>query len=297
MPRWLKATVYLLLVLTFIHEYLKPTILEGQLWIEDATGHRHPGKNYIIESGRTQFLTNANGKWVLQSTRRIPGTIVATVTDPQDTWIGQVDLMLPIPIYSSAVEQSYSITYKEGGLNGGQLIASNDWNLNLVSSAYADDDLAPKPVAPALRKDLVISIRDLDVKESGDHNDPVGNVYTQVYLNGKRIRTPKLPQKDFPNSYLSLQDNSKNAFDSLLFAIPTPTQSAAQRLEIRLYESDFFGHDDLIGVFKADVKPEDVGKTILMKSGKLARNWPDNASMAVDVGSVERPVVQAARRR
>jgi hypothetical protein len=291
MPPWLRATVYLLLVLTFIHNYLKPTTLEGQLWVETPQGLRKPAQNYVIQSPHSQFVTNSNGMWVLQTSRKVPGTITVIVSDPLGEWLGQAELMLPAPIYSSVVEKSYLLTLnREKKL----VVASNNVDFSLVSSAYADPQ-QPEPQAPrpVPNRHLVIGIKRLDLRESGDHDDNVGKVYAKVYLNGQQIRTPKLPQKEIPSTHLSLHDNSKNIFDSLLFTIPYPGGSATQNLEIKLYESDFWGQDDLIGIFKTTVGAAEVGKTLALTSGKLVRNWPNNSSVVLHVEP--EPSWQAAR--
>jgi hypothetical protein len=283
MPEWVRVVVYLLLVLTLINTTLVPITLEGQLLIEDVQGVRHRGKDYAIQTGSYQFWTNASGMWMLQTRRRLPGSIKASVFRGDEN-LGEVDLPLPLPIYSAIVDQPLVIVYSERARAVRRIAAVQ---LDLVATAEADpQQVTPAPPTPP-GDHLQLGIRTFTVKDNGSQS--VGKIYLKVYVNGRLIETPRLPQKKFPNTYLAIQDHTTNSFDDLFFTLP-PLRGRPSQVRIDVYEDDsgpgifsFFGTDERIGSFTFKVVADDTGKERWLTSAPVETGGPGNSSLLIAI--------------
>lgn len=288
MPGWVRVTVYLLLVLTLVHTVLEPTTLEGQLLIKTPEGKTVRGKDYAIQSGQFQFWTNASGMWMLQTRRRLPGSIKAFLIDPEENQIGEVTLPMPLPIYSAVAGDSLVLVYDQ---RKGTVERMAALQLDFVATAEADQQVTAEPVREG-RDRLRLGIRQLVVKDNGSQS--MGKIYAKVWLDGRLLDTPKLPQKRFPNTYLAIQDNSTSTFDNLFFSIP-PLGNRPSEVRIDLFEDDsgpgifaFFGTDERIGSFTFRVGPDDLGKERWLTSGPVEAGGPGNSSLLISVDDASR---------
>jgi len=101
MPPWIRVVVYLIIVLVFVHNILKPTVLQGVLWIPNQKGENVGGENYKLMHGSSAFRVNADGRWVLTAGTKIPGDICVMVVDEKNMHVGDLDLSLPLAVLSA----------------------------------------------------------------------------------------------------------------------------------------------------------------------------------------------------
>lgn len=281
MPKWVRVIVYLLIVLAFIHNYLKPAVLQGQLWITNQSGANEAGEEYEIRHGTSAFRVNSDGRWALTTARKLPGTINVTIVDAKNRCIGDVGLSMPLPVWSAIIPKQYSITYEGKGAFSVKETARI--GSGILAVAYA------QPEVPALGPNLVterwyVKINSLNVKESGDSKGHTGELYFKVSLNGKKLEQTGLPNKRYSNTHLLIDDNTTTVFKNLGFFLPESVQNAPElELQIKIYDHDLFGGDDKVGDFKVILNSNtEFGEPNTYITKKLNRNWPDNSSITIE---------------
>ncbi len=100
LPPWARVFVYILIVLAFVHNYLKPTVLQGQLWVTNEAGANNPGEDYELRHGISAFRVNSDGRWALTTQRKLPGSVMVTIVDPKRRHVGDAKLTMPVPVWS-----------------------------------------------------------------------------------------------------------------------------------------------------------------------------------------------------
>ncbi len=281
MPLWVRVFVYLLLVLAFIHNYLKPSVLQGQLWITNQSGINEPGEEYEVRHGISAFRVNSDGRWALTTERKLPGTITVTIVDPKTRHIGDVALSLPLPVLSEIKPQQYSIS---GNVQEGFFVKETARiGTGISAVTYAQTQL-PARASNLVKQRSFVKINSIQVKESGDSSGRSGEQYFTVCLNGKKLEQTGLPEKNYPNTHLLIDDNTTTAFRNLGFFLPESVQNAPEsELLIKIYDYDRFGKDDKIGEFKVILNSNtEFGKPKTYHTEKLKRHWRDNSSITIE---------------
>ncbi|MDY6986916.1 MAG: C2 domain-containing protein [Thermodesulfobacteriota bacterium] len=281
LPAPIRTFVYVLIAVAFIHNYLAPTIMEGQLWIRDEGGENKPGENYELRHGGSAFDVNCEGRWVLTSKHKLPGKSTVAVVNPEGCLEGYVTLPILVPIYSAMYPQQYSITRKAHGdftLKLAEGIQTGTFNVAFAASGDADrGESGP-----------YVKIKKLQLKEAGDSKDRSGELYFKVEINGKDLEDTGLPEKKYRNKHLLLSDDTTTIFENLGFHLPRPmsdTPESEQVIEIRIYDYDYFGSDDKVGHFRIMLDAITTGGPRTYMTEELKeRRWPhDNSSIEVEV--------------
>jgi len=285
MPGPIRWFVYLLFVLLFIHNYLKPTPFGGQMWIKQKDGTQRAASDYIIRHGDNVFAVNSHGRWVLFSDRKMPGYITPVITDHLGKWVGEVKLSVPIPIYSAIIPPDSSIIYNE---SDGTIKVSK---AELSGIVFCVKAYAQPPPPPPIKK-LYIKIKQLTLKESGDSRSEGGQLYFKIFVDGREIKQPGIPDRNYPSTYLLINDNTTTKFRDLIFEVPDMKPNFSSfKLTIQIFDRDYRflfwrSKDDMVGSFEIELTQNNVGKEVSIKTGELPRFRGENSSIVIELATI-----------
>lgn len=281
LPPWARAFVYILIVLAFIHNYLKPTVLQGQLWVTNKAGVNNPGKDYELRHGISAFRVNSDGRWSLTTQRKLPGSVMVTIVHPKGTHIGDAKLTMPVPVWSGFRPKQYSITRNVQGQFS--VTETTSIETQISNTAYAQSQSPSRDPNLSMEK-WYVKINELQIKESGDSRGHTGELYFKIYLNGQELEQTGLPQKHYSNTHLLINDNTTTTFKNLGFFLPMSVPNATEStLLIRIYDYDLIGEDDKVAHFKIIFNSNTKLATLqTYKTEKLKRNWLDNSSIVIE---------------
>ncbi len=281
LPPWARVVVYILIVLAFVHNYLKPTVLQGQLWIIDKMGDNNPGVDYELRHGISAFRVNTDGRWTLTTQRKLPGSIVITIVDSKNRHQADVELGMPVPVWSGFFPKQYSIT---GNLQGTfKVTETASIRKQLIHTAYAQSQ-SPTGDTNHGREVLYVKINKLRIKEIGDSRGSTGELYFRVFLNNDELKNTGLPAKGYPNTHLLINNNTTTNLKNLGFFLPiSDLRESKYTLIVKLYDYDLFGSDEKVGEFRAILNSNtklDTPHTY--KTEKLKKPWPDNSEIEME---------------
>lgn len=296
LPSWARVTVYFLVLFAFLHNYLKPTTLEGTVWLErDNGGSREtlPAEGYVIQSGHYSFKANASGFWILRTGRKLPGTLKAELLSPLGQRLDEVALPMPIPLVSYLFETPCNVFYNTDKRTLTVTAGFPRLDLDFSRTAYAQT--SPRPAASPRPGDFRLRIDELWIREAGDSHDESGRIYFRVRIDDAEATVSTLPQEQFPNTHLVVRDNSRIYPHDLTLSVPRPSEGARRKVEILIYEKDrswlfFRGKDDLVATFELSIDESSLGKTLELESGPVERAWIDNSSLKITIDAEERAV-------
>jgi hypothetical protein len=254
------------------------------MWVKQKDGIQKPANGYNIMYGDNSFAVNSQGSWVLCSSRKIPGYITPTITNPLGAKLGEVKLSVPIPICSAILPRYSSIVYNES--DGTIVVSKTPWSeIVFCTKAFA------QPPPPPINK-FYIRIKQLTVRESGDSRSEGGQLYFKIFVDGKEISPPRIPNKKYPNTYLLINDNTTTKFEDLIFEAPgIKPNFSSFKLTIQIFDRDYRflfwrSKDDMVGSFEKELTGNDVGKEVSIKTGKLLRPWEENSSIVIELATI-----------
>lgn len=274
MPQYVRVFVYIVIVLAFIHNYIKPTVLEGMIWIENESGSEVAGKDFKVSHGSSAFKVNCDGRWALTTVRKLPGSITLTVQDKDGCRLDDVKLRMPLPVLSAFRPTQYVITRHQSGEFSVRETAGI--SIPIFRSAFAQ----PVPSSGKTgKKDerWYVKISKIKIKESGDSREKSAELYFEVLLDGVRLNDTGLPGKEIYNTHLLISDGSTTEFGRLGFFLPKGfTINGKSELRIKIFDYDLFSKDDRIGDFKIEIDSKTIPNVPLtFESERITgRNWP-----------------------
>jgi len=265
MPSWVRVLVYLLVVLTYVHNAVQDAPLVGQLWIRQVDGSEIQGTNYTVQTPTpTQFRTNAEGRWMLPTPKRLPfGSVQAELVSGEGRLLGRGSFCLPIPILGPLLGgQQYRMTFNpttrqlevDPTLACATLGSRAEASERAVSASNASESVS-------------IDIKQITLRDTGHRTSPA-EIYFRTYLNGNELKPFGLPARERKNSWLLLLDNRPAAPNGLQVTIPG---SGQLRLELwdrdRSFKSNFRDQDDRLATFELALRQGERGTRVLKDGG------------------------------
>jgi hypothetical protein len=249
MPAPVRVLVYLLVVFVYLYNTLHEPTLVGQLWVRTPQGKSAEAANYRIQTSYpSDFVTNAEGRWALPASTRLPfGSVrVELVDNEKKELLADAMLCRPIPVLGPLLngEQKYRLTYDPmaGTLKVGttSTCASLEF-LSLAVWASSGQQQIKNP--------RYVTVKEMRLMGTG-HRDTPAEIYFRVFVNDHETMPLGFPARALKNSWLLVRDDDPVILRNLTFTV-----ERGSRIRLEVWDRDtsivssFKNQDDQLASF------------------------------------------------
>lgn len=194
--------ILLILVIYFLHGFVGPTYIRGQIWTVDATGERAVAPGWRVEFDNQDTTSNENGYWTLPvRLGGIPGELRVNLSSGLGNYVGTLNVVGPWPIWSAVRPMDYTIY------------------VHLTRPAGSRIEVASLPTLaiPELAPTVSAHVPD-------DQGQAAGQFTSQSYIYGCQISIDAVKVNSFPGflrasgrAYFVLYQDDRRVDDDILY--------------------------------------------------------------------------------